>query len=206
MAKDHFQTHYYQKDRVDWNFNVLFRNQADVVRMAREYAPLLKHRGLYDPVPPKWLHSTILRVGLVDDFSEEEMQKVADILTLKLASLQLPLFVFDSWWQWSGNVLMPIAPSDKYTPIYDAVIESLEQVVGEKRTLKSPYGHLIPHVTLAYTKTHNDEVAINRQLSSKLIIPATFNVKSVALIKQWPTNGHYEWEIVREIGVGSSIE
>ena len=202
MAKDHFETHYYQKGHVDWNFNVLFSDQPDVERMVQEYRPIVSRPGLYDPIPAKWLHSTILRVGLTDDFTEEEMLKVVDILAPKLASLTLPEFVFDSWWLWGGNVVLHISPSDQYNTIYDAIIESMQQVVGNERTLKSPHGNFIPHVALAYSKDHHDEIEINHQLSNHPVVPASFNVTSVSLIRQWPTDGHYEWDIVRDIPIG----
>lgn len=203
MAKDHFETHYYQKDRVDWNFNVLFTGKTDVARMAQDYEPLLKHSGLYDPIKPEWLHSTILRVGLVDDFTEEEMLKVVDTLIPKLASLTLPEFVFDSWWLWSGNIVLHISPDDQYGAIYDAVIESMQEVVGDERTLKSPHGHFIPHVALAYSKSHHDELEINHELSAHVIQPAAFHATTLSLIRQWPVNGHYEWEVVRELSIGT---
>ena len=204
MAKDHFKTHYYQKDRVDWNFNVLFANQPDVKRMRDEYAPLIKHPGLYDPIPYQWLHSTILRVGLIDDFTEAEMLKVADVLTPKLAELQLPEFVFDSWWLWNGNVVLHMSPSDVYSQIYDLVIESMLQVVGDKRTLKTPHGHFTPHVALAYTRTQYQEREINSQLIAYPVKPAIFTAPSLSLIRQWPTDGHYEWEIVQQIPIGQT--
>ena len=203
MAKDHFETHYYQKDKVDWNFNILFTNQRDVKLMADEYAPILQHPGLYDPIPSQWLHSTILRVGLTDDFTEAEMLMVADRLAPKLARLDLPEFIFDSWWLWGGNVVLHITPSDRYSQIYDCAIEALRNVVGDERTLKSPYGSFIPRVALAYSRNYHQERQINDQLTKNPVLPASFQATNLSLIRQWPTDGHYEWEIVRELPIGS---
>lgn len=203
MAKDHFETHYYQKKRVDWNFNVLFTGETDVIRMVNEYAPYLDHPGLYDPIPAEWLHSTILRVGLTNDFSEEEMLKVADVLASKLANLVLPEFIFDSWWLWGGNVVLHITPDEQYREIYNCVIEAMQTVIGGDRMLGSTHGTFIPHVGLAYTKTHHKEREINTQLLDNPVRPATFRATSVSLIRQWPTSGHYEWEIVKDLHIGN---
>jgi len=202
MAIDHFQEHYYQKGRVDWNFNVVFNGQADVERMLREYAPLLDHPGLYPPIPLQWLHATVLRVGLLEDFTEQEMLTVAEALAPKLAKLQLPEFVFDSWWMWGGSVCLHITPHDQFSLIYDCVIEAMQAVVGKERTLLTPHGQFMPHSTLAYTKSHHQEREIHKKLSESLIKPAAFDVSSVALIKQKPINGRYEWEVVKDVRIG----
>lgn len=207
MALDHFERHSSDENHISWSLNVLFHNEEDIVRMADEYAPLLDHPGLYDPTDPKWFHSTILKIGSVEDFSEEEVFKIADHLAPKLAKLSLPAFMFDSWWQWgSGNIVLHISPQDQYIPIYEAAESSVEAVLGKERATKAPFGRFIPHVALAYTKTHHDELIIGQQLSSKLIKPATFHVKSVSLVRQHPTNGHYEWDIARDIPIGQLLD
>lgn len=203
MAQDHFVKHGASEGQVDWNFNVIFDGCPEVVEMAQQYAPLVTHPGLYSPIPAKWLHATILRVGPEDDFTKEEMLAVAECLHGKLAKLELPEFRFDSWWLWGGNVVLHISPADEFTKIYDAVISALEQIVGPERTLKSPYGgRFIAHTALAYTRSHHKEHEINQQLASKLIHPASFKVSYLPLIRQWPTGGHYEWEIIRKIPIG----
>jgi 2'-5' RNA ligase len=203
MAKDHFETHYYQKDRVDWNFNILMGNQPDVIRMADEYKTVLtEQEDWYDPILPQWLHMTMLRVGLTDDYSETEMQQVADVLAPKLAAITLPPeFIFDSWWQW-GGVVLHISPENALKPVYDAIIEALKQVVGDDRTLSAPTGSILPHVALNYSKNHHNEVVLTEYLSEHSVKPARFTVSSLALIRQWPTDGHYEWEVVRDIPIG----
>lgn len=203
MATDHFKAHSYQKGRADWNFNILVGKQPDVQRMANEYAPtLLAQAGLYGPVPADWLHMTILRIGLTDEFSEEEMLRVVGILAPKLANIQLSELAFDSWWQWGGNIVFHISPHEELASIYKAVVTSVEEVVGKDRTVLTPHGQFIPHVTLAYTKDRHDELATNEALSKTRVIPARFRAPAVALIRQWPVDGHYEWEVVREMPVG----
>jgi hypothetical protein len=204
MATDHFQKHYYKKEQVDWNFNVLFDGQSAVAKMAQEYSPALEHPGLYAPISVQWLHSTILRVGLVEDYTEAEMLAVADKLQKSLSGLKLPEFVFDSWWLWGGNVVLHISPDDQFSKIYDAVIVALESVVGSRRTTKTPHGSFIAHTSLVYTKTHDQEKEIHDQLVTHPVKPVTFRATGLSLIKQWPTDGHYEWEIVKSIPIGAA--
>lgn len=202
MAKDHFEKHFYQKDRVDWNFNLLFDGQSPVAEMARKYAEIIHHPGLYDPIPTLWLHSTILRVGFIEDYSEQEMLHVAAKLKISLAGLELPQFSFDSWWLWGGNVVLHISPDDEFYKIYHHVITALESVVGSDRTTKSPHGGFIAHTGIAYAKTHSHEDEIHAKLVKNPIEPASFTAEKLSLIRQWPTAGHYEWEIVENIAIG----
>jgi 2'-5' RNA ligase len=204
MALDHFEKHFYKNNQIDWNFNVLFDGQPAVTAMAEQYAKIIQYPGLYKPIPPQWLHATILRVGLIDDYSEAEMLAVAAKLQQSLAELNLPQFSFDSWWLWGGNVTLHISPDDEFTKIYDHVIAALESVVGPDRTAKSPHGNFVAHTTLAYTKTHDKEQEIHAQLVASPIKPASFSTKNLSLIKQWPTAGHYEWEVIKEIPIGQA--
>lgn len=188
--------------KVDWNFNLVFDGQPAVAEMVREYAKVIRHPGLYDPIPTEWLHATILRVGLTDDYTEEEMLAVAAKLQESLAELVLPEFSFDSWWLWSGGVVLHISPDDEFTKLYDHVVKALEQVVGPERTTRSPHGSFMAHMGLAYPKTHNKEYEIHEQLVEYPVKPAKFRATNMPLIRQWPTNGHYEWEVVKDIKVG----
>ncbi len=197
MAKDHFRTHP-QNGKQYWNFNILVGKYPDVARMQYEYAPTLTQLpGLYDPIPTEWLHMTILTLGTTDDYTEEELLHVADVLAPKLAIIQLPELAFDSWWQWGGNIVFHISPHDELSKVYDAVIESLREVIGDERTTKTPHGHFIPHTSLAYTRDHHDELATNNILAKLHITPAHFSKPSLGLLRQWATDGHYEWEVVR---------
>jgi 2'-5' RNA ligase len=202
MAKDHFAKHYIKDNQVDWNFNVVFNECPAVAEMAKKYAPLVTHPGLYDPIPPKWLHATILRIGLVEDFTEREMLKVVDLLTPLLARMDLPEFRFDSWWLWGGNVVLHISPEDEFTKIYDAVVDAMEKVVGSDRTPRSPHGRFVPHTGLAYTRTHKKEKEVHNQLVSRSVMPASFRVTHLPLIRQQPKDGHYEWEVIKRIPIG----
>jgi 2'-5' RNA ligase len=206
VAFDHFEKEHHQAKRADWNFNILFDGQPAVTDMAREYREAIRHPSLYDPIPPKWLHATIFRVGLVDDYTEHEMLAVAARLEPLLKELRLPEFCFDSWWLWGGNVVLHISPDDKFTQIYDQVIAALNAVVGQERIIPTPHGRFIAHTGLAFTKTHDKESEINSQLVNTRIKPASFRARRLSLIKQWPINGHYEWEVVRQIPIGQALQ
>ena len=136
MARDHFEKHSYQKGKIDWNFNILFDDQPQVAQMAQKYAKLLDHPGLYPPIPPQWLHATVLRIGTTDEYSEVEIMQMADKLESKLASLSLPEFLLGPWWIWSGNPVLHITPEGPLAELFKLTLSMVEEVVGENRTPK----------------------------------------------------------------------
>lgn len=201
MAQDHFDRHSHHDGVVDWNFNVVFNDQLSVAAMAEAYKPLLLKPWFYEPIPTNWLHATILRVGTLAEYTEEEMFAVADKAQTRVNELQLPEFHFGSHVIIHGNVCFKIEPEAELEKLYTAVTEALQEVVGTKRATKSPYGHFIAHTSLVYTKTRENEADTEAELRAANIEPAKFRIHHMPLIRQHPTNGHYEWEIVKDIQV-----
>lgn len=199
MAEDHFKRHNHYDGVVDWNFNVVYQQDPAVVAMAQAYAPLLKRPEFYEPIPTEWLHATILRVGPLEDYTETEMLAVAELVQQKLEGIQFSEFNFGHYVLVHGNVCFKIEPESELEKLYIAVTESLEKVVGADRATKSPYGEFIAHTSLAYTKDQDNEAEIDGMLNRVNIASAKFKISHMPLIKQRPINGHYEWEVVRDI-------
>ncbi len=201
MVQDHFERHDHYNGVVDWNFNVVFTDQPSVAAMAEAYKPLLQKAWFYDTIPDEWLHATILRVGTVADYSKDEMLAVADKVQARVHDLRLPEFHFGSHVIIHGNVCFKIEPEAKLEKLYTIVTEALAEVVGAERSTKSPYGHFIAHTSLVYTKTRGNETDTHTELNTANIEPAKFRIHHMPLIRQRPTKGHYEWEVVKDIRV-----
>lgn len=202
MAIDHFIKHKRQINRIDWNFNFLFNDQPQVAALAAQYAPLLDHPGLHKPIPGPWLHGTLLRVGFYEDFTEQEMLKVAALIEPKLAEMQMPKLMLGPWWIWNGNPCLHMVPEEPMRNIFDWVVQALTEVVGPDRLPdKLRY---TPHITLAYSKTYDDEVGLYKQLDSKHIKGVGFQANSLSLIKQHIEDDYYAWDIVKDLPIGQT--
>jgi 2'-5' RNA ligase len=232
MAIDHFVKHKYARERVDWNFNILFNDQPQVARLARQYQPLIKHQGLYSPVPTQWLHATVLRVGFLEEFSEAEMLAVADVLAPKLANMRLSeLLLGQRWWLWNGGPVLGITPKHQLQEVFRQVLKALIIVVGRDRlpalttdSASQPMKafdyflkassvvvgrdrlpikfQFIPHISLAYPKTYHSELELLRRLQSHPIDSVAIRAKSLSLIKQEVKDDYYMWEIVKDLPIG----
>lgn len=200
MAVNHFKKWGFQTNRVDWNFNILFNDQPQVVELARQYGPLIKHLGLHKPVPGQWLHATVLRVGFLEDFTDAEMLAVAEDLKPKLAAMKIPQLMLGQWWLWNGGPVLHITPDLQLQEMFGFLLDSLTKVVGRDRLPTKP--QFIPHITLAYPKTYDDELDLYRQLQSHPIEGTEIRAKRLSLIKQHIEDDYYAWEIMKDIPIG----
>ncbi|MGI9027946.1 MAG: 2'-5' RNA ligase family protein [Candidatus Saccharimonadales bacterium] len=197
MATDHFIRHKWAKTRTDWNFNILFNDQPQVAAYAQQFHYALKHPGLYQAVPSEWFHATLLRVGFLEDFSETEMLEVAKRLETKFAAIQMPEFLLGQWWLWGGNPCVHFTPEEPLNEMFKVLVDELTAVVGRDRLP----GELkfTPHITLAYSKTYDDENGLFQQLQGVKAKAVPISVKRVSLIKQHVENNYYVWEVVKDI-------
>jgi 2'-5' RNA ligase len=230
MAIDHFEARKSRIGRTDWNFNFLFENQTQVTELAGQYAPVIQHPGLHKPVPPQWLHATLLRVGFLEDFTEAEMLAVADKLASRLADIQMPELMLGKHWRlWNGGPFLSITPEKQLYAIFRHLMSSLEEVVGRDRlpVLTIPSGGYLekilgtfvrtigssrlparlqfkPHVTLAYPKSYKDQASLRKQLRAHPVSGVPIRINKVSLIKQHIVGDYYAWEVVKDVPIGRS--
>lgn len=191
--------------KVDWNFNVLFNDQPQVSNMVQSYAPLLRHPGLYPPIPAQWLHLTVLRAGFTTEFTEAEMQAVATTLAPNLAALDIPELTLGPAWVYKGYPLLHTTPEEPLDQLFQCVVQGLRAVVGEDRMPRPVDRSLtkfMPHVALAYTRDYAAEEEVRTILADTPIPPVSFRLSYLSLVRQQPMSGHYEWEVVKNIPVG----
>ena len=197
MAIDHFDKYRFQQNRIDWNFNILFNDQPQVAELASKYEPLLEHPGLHKPVPGEWLHATVLRVGFLEEFTEAEMLETATLLEQKITEIKMPELMLGQWWLWGGNPVLHITPDDQLQQLFRALIAALTEIVGKERLPEKL--QFIPHITLAYSKTYDDEIGLYKRLQDNPIPGVLVRAQRLSLIKQWIEDDYYRWDIVKEI-------
>jgi 2'-5' RNA ligase len=200
MAIDHFKKWGFQANRVDWIFNILFNDQPQVAELAQQYEPLIKHPGLHKPVPGQWLHATVLRVGFLEDFTDAQMLAVAKDLEPKLAAMKMQQLMLGQWWLWNGGPVLHIMPDSQLQEMFGYLLDSLTKIIGRNRLPTEL--QFIPHITLAYPKTYDDELDLYRQLQSHPIEGTEIRAKRLSLIKQHIEDDYYAWEIVKDIPIG----
>jgi 2'-5' RNA ligase len=203
MAIDHFVRYKEHVKRTDWNFNILFNDQPQLAELVSKYETLLQHSGLHNPISVQWLHATVLRAGFLEEFSDDEMLAVAKKLEPKLASMKMPQLMLGQWWIWNGGPVLHITPDQQLNELFEQLVESLMEIVGEQRLPKKL--QFIPHVTLAYPKTYDDELGLYRQLQANPIEGINVRATNLSLLKQHVEDDYYAWKIIKDIPIGQAI-
>jgi 2'-5' RNA ligase len=181
MAEDHFTTNMWKPNEVDWHFLIRLNNQSQLRDMVTRYAIIYDHPGLYPPIPFEWLHMTILRIGSVANITDQEMNDVLEQLVPALAMLHVPALLLGPWWLWTGSVVLHVTPEEPVTHLFNAVTKVLNTVVGEKAPKPDRF---IPHVTLAYARTYQQEREVHQQLCAQWIDPTPLHITSLSLVKE----------------------
>jgi 2'-5' RNA ligase len=205
MAKDHFGIRSFMEGKVDWNFNILFNDQPQIGELATEYAKLLNYPGLYPPVPPEWLHITVLRIGFTTDFTDAEILAVTALLEKPLAAINMPLCTLDPVCLYKGYPLLSPTPVEPFDQVFQEVLNALKSVIGQER-MPNPIDRSLakfePHMTLAYTRDYDTEAELQKLLTNNPLPPVNFKPSHLSLVKQKAINHRYEWEVIKELLLG----
>jgi 2'-5' RNA ligase len=203
MADDHFTTNLWDPDEVDWHFLIRLQDQNHMRSIVEDYARIYRHPGLYPPIPFKWLHMTIVRIGRVTTITHEEMHAVVELLRPTLERMHLPELLLGPWWLWTGSVVLHVTPEESITRLFNVVMAALNHVLGDKAPKPSGF---IPHVTLAYARTYQQEREVHNQLSAQWIDPIPVHIRTLSLVTEKQTNPFYSWDVVTEVPVGAQSQ
>lgn len=196
MTIDFFKKHAWQRGEVDWHFLVIFDKEPGIEEFAEKYKQPLDHPGLHTPIPAEWLHMTILRVGPITEISDEQMDKVCQLIQEQSRGLIMPELSLNSPWSWSGSVCVHVDPEDEIKKLYGITASACNQILDYETDTPEKF---IPHVTLAYPKDTEDDAEIVRQIEQSQIEPFTFKPTELCLVKQTQTPPYYQWEVVKRL-------
>lgn len=200
MAIDHFKKHFHGTDSIDWNYNILFNNQPHVTKIAQEYSKILNPKNLYPPIPGRWLHITILRVGLTTEFTQEEMLSINKELKPNLKNIEMPKMVFGPPVILDECPVLRVIPEEPLNRLFELVLSAAANVVGAQRAPK--LNKFTPHMTLAYTKASEKDTGIGNVDFKVPIDKAEFRAESLCLLKQKPAGSYYKWDIIEKLPIG----
>lgn len=199
MAQDHFEKHLYLggPDRVDWNYNLCFDGQPQIAEIAEEYAEILNHPGLHLPVPATCLHTTVARIGLVDERQEEEMLAFNERLKEPLADLpvsEVTVKVGAKCRYDGGNVMLDITPSKSIKKMRQLAMAQVGIYIADEDEFS-------PHITLAYAAACGEkgEEEIRERIAENPVSPVVVRLAELSLVKQWPVNDYYEREVIERL-------
>lgn len=198
MAIDFFKKHAWGPGEIDWHFLVIFDKEPGIKDFAEKYKQTLDHPGLHTPIPAEWLHMTVLRVGPTTKISDEQMDKVCELIKEQTRELDLPELSLNSPWSWSGSVCLHVNPEEEVKKLYEITANACDQILDYKTDKPAEF---IPHVTLAYPKDTDDDEGIAKQVAQSRVEPFAFKPIELCLVKQTQTPPYYRWEVVRRLSL-----
>lgn len=196
MAEDHFQTHRWTTGETRWAFHLLFDSQPQVHALVDQFQPILNHSTLYPRIPRQWLHATILTVKNNSEITRATIDRVCELLQPKLNEIVVPELTVGSPWVWDGSVVLRITPGEELEKIYAAVLESVNEYVD---TAVPATNRFIPHMTLAYARSSDDETGLEAKVGEMSIEPVSFVARSLSLVRQCQMESDYRWELVQKL-------
>lgn len=198
---DHFAGHKHLaeggEERIDLNFNLYPGEHPQVAALAQAHRGVLAARSgeLYTPIPDKWLHSTILRVGLVQNFTPDQVRDFIETLKPRLAALKMPdLTIGLTPAEAKGDIILRIQPEEAVRELHALIAE----VTGVE-----PNPNFIAHMTLAYSKDRIDDGQLAAELEAIQAQPATFRPNLWVVEQRVTEDGYiYREPRIAHIGLG----
>ena len=188
---DHFAGHKHLAEggeqRVDLNFNLYPGEYPQVAALAQAHRGVLAARSdeLYTPIPDKWLHCTILRVGLAQHFTAEQISGFIEVLKPKLAALKIPdLTIGHQPAEAKGDIILRIQPEEAVREIHALIAE----VTGVE-----PNPNFIAHMSLAYSKDRIDDGQLASELAAVAAQPVSFR-PNLWVVEQEATEDGYVYK------------
>ncbi|WKK27843.1 2'-5' RNA ligase family protein (plasmid) [Streptomyces olivoreticuli] len=197
------RTHAWVSGRRDLHWHALF-DVEDVRRLLTDPYRELTHRPGLEPVPPEFIHMTILHSGPEADATPEEIKEIISGVRERAAAVE----PFDVTFARPsvGHVALECAgrPGVPARRLWELTYQATAEVVGDRWPLIPAAFH--PHATIAYAGAEAelaDRTAMKVWLSDHgPDHPVTLRVKKISLVSQWHDRRHIRWEHLEDIPLG----
>ncbi|MFB7906637.1 2'-5' RNA ligase family protein [Kitasatospora sp. NPDC056076] len=195
--------HAWPTGRRDLHWHILPQPQA-AEQLVGPYRDIAATPGLH-PVPPQWLHITVLHAGVVDDVTDNELTAIvgrvrdlaADIEPFDLILGRVSV----------GNVALESAgyPGAPARRLWEMTARANREVVGDRWPLIPTQWY--PHSSIAYAGPDGhlaDRTTLKARLSDVEAAPVTVPVTSISLVSQWH-DGHssIRWSHLLDVPLGA---
>lgn len=196
-VENHFTTNSWPRGEVRWHLHVL---PDDNVRdMVASHSDDLKSSGLL-PIPPEWLHMTILQIGSTRQVTDAQAGDIVRMLGPVCAAMRVPRLVAGPAFSWSASAVMQVSPEPDVRLLFDASREAVAKALGPKAP--KPGAAFVPHISMAYSSDYYNESKVISMLARRPVKPTPFRASSLHLVKQVQTPPYYKWDLVAEMPIG----
>lgn len=185
-----------------YTWHITFVDQPDVRQLVTDYAPVLAHLPILDPVPPQWLHLTLQGVGFTDEVARIETDRVVFAAQKRCSGLAPFSVTVGPAGVGRETIQMSVRPVEPLAELRRAIRSAIGDVWGH-HNIPEPEDGFRPHVSLAYSNTTGPTEPLAEALRAHPEHTADVTISSVSLIDLNRDNQAYEWTDVATVLLGT---
>lgn len=178
------------RDAVCWH--VLLGGDPAARAAAEDAQARLARVGGFHPVPPRWLHMTLLRAGTARDIPPPARAVMLGKARAALEGAEAPSVTVGRVLYHPEAVALRASPAAVLEPLRAAVAEVTGEVTGAG---PDPGGAgWIPHLTVGYSTGEQPAGPVIAALG-KTVPPCTVTVRRVSLVVQSGPEDAWDWQV-----------
>ncbi|AXK36575.1 hypothetical protein DVA86_32370 [Streptomyces armeniacus] len=168
-------------------------------QLGEPYQALTHQPGL-EPVPPEWLHVTVLHAGPQRDASQQEITEMTARVREAVARTGPVTLTFARPAIGTVAIERAARPGTPARRLWDVTWTATTDVVGQRWPLQPTTYY--PHVSLAYAgerAQHADRGTLKQRLADIDGGEVTLTFDTLALVSQWHDGRHIVWEHLADV-------
>lgn len=204
VINDFFHTvetrqHAWPHARADLHWHLLFSEQDIREKLVEPYREITHRPGL-TPVPPRWVHCTVLHGGPVDQYHPSEITQIIERVTNECQTIRSFDLTFDR--PSAGTVAVECAarPGAPARQLWELTARADADITGSRFPLiPTVYA---PHVSLAYGTagpTRADRRELKAALSDQPGESIVLRANRLCLVAQSHNRRHITWTPIAQV-------
>lgn len=186
------------KGRLYWH--VLLGNHSRVRSLATESRRRLAACTGLVPTPHRWLHLTILNVGLADEVTASQREAMVAEARRLLAELRPMTVTLSRVLYHPEAIVVAAQPAEALAPLRQAIRSATRAAIGcEGTTEHEPW---TPHVTVAYSDAIQPAAPIIAAMGRE-VPPRDVTIRTVSLVSQDGPENRWDWHPIAQVPLGS---
>ncbi|MEU4507584.1 2'-5' RNA ligase family protein [Streptomyces sp. NPDC024089] len=208
MIEDFFAgvVHRWPAGRADLHWHILFAPEVVEEQLVGPYREITHRPGLA-PVEARWVHTTVMHGGPMDEYKPGEIDTIMDRVAAECAQIAPIDLTFDR--PTPGRVAMECAarPGAPGRRLWELTTRIDQEVTGN-RFPQIP-ARWYPHASLAYGVAGPDSERADRQAMKVLLSdhpgqPVVLRADRITLVAQSHDLQHITWEHLADVTLGGS--
>jgi 2'-5' RNA ligase len=188
------------KGRLYWH--ILIGTHSQVRSLASESERRLAAFVGFIPTPHRWLHLTILNVGLTDQMTSAQRDTMIAEAARLLAEVRPIAMTLSRVIYHPEAIAIAAEPVDALAPLLETTRAATRAAIGSDGIVED--GPWTPHVTVAYSNATQSAAPIISAMGRRLP-PCEVTIRAISLVNQDGPENRWDWRPIAEVPLGTAI-